>query len=77
MDCVPIRNFVRQIVVVPDMYDVVQSHGARQRMNQLPNTKEERALSKYFQVSGYPFTSLPERDEKVKCRHCNYTIARS
>lgn len=60
LDCVSPNFFKRMVLLVPDPWDAVKRHGLKQRLNRLPDTIDERRKSKFFEVVGFKFTSLPE-----------------
>lgn len=61
LDIFPVSHLKRIIIIVPDLYDVSRRHGIFQRVANIPDTKEERLLSRFFEVSDYQVTSFPER----------------
>ncbi len=60
MELVNITDITRLAMIVPDTYDIAVRHGLRASISNLPDTLEERLLSRFFNVLSFQFTSFPE-----------------
>lgn len=63
LDCVPINSFLRTVMLVPDMHDVVKRYGLKQRVGNLPDDVSGRRVATFFEIPIYKYTSLAEQLE--------------
>lgn len=47
-------------MLVPDPWTLSKSFGVKNRWTKLEDTPESRKLVKFFEVSGFKYTALPE-----------------
>lgn len=58
LDCLPLRNILRPLMLVWDPYEVCKRYGVAKRLNSLPDTPEERLVAGFFQVAGCKHTTF-------------------
>eukprot|EP00171_Calliarthron_tuberculosum_P001320 IDg1320t1 len=61
LDCITISNLLRQLPIVPDMFDISQRFSVHFRMCRIPDSIEERKRTHFFVINGFEETTVPEQ----------------
>lgn len=60
IECIPLHNILRRVVVLRDMWDVALRYGPTSRVSQLPDTVQDRISARFFVAKNIQFSSIGE-----------------